>query len=58
MTGVEAGLDDHAGGGGEQEDGHAHGGGGDAGHGVAALVVVLHVVPFCGDGTYITLTHS
>lgn len=50
MTGVEAGLDDQAGGGGEQEDGHAHRCCGHAGHRVVHSVVGAHVrTLFDGD---------
>lgn len=48
LTGVEAGLDNQAGGGGEQEDGHAHCCCGHAGHRIVGPVVRVHVRAFWG----------
>ena len=49
MAGVEAGLDDQAGGGGEQEDGHAHRCRRHAGHRFVPPVVRVYVL-WGGEG--------
>lgn len=49
LTGIKAGLDDQAGHGGQQEDGHAHRRGGHAGHGFAPSVVGAPVGAVCGE---------
>lgn len=46
LTGVQPGLDDQAGGGGEQEDGHAHCGCGHAGHWVIVSVLRVYIRTF------------